>query len=791
MAFERIELNLIPDGEMPVFHCSQFDAGRPIIIDIMVGDDAYTPSAGVTFELHCRKVDDNIVTLDTYEVDENTVTFASTEQLCACVGDNLCEVSILLDNLVLGTLNFILHVEPDPLAGGLTSETSIYNLTEQVRDITEEVIGDDYYNKTQVDNLLDDKADKSTTYTKTEVDTALNLKADKSNTYTKTEVNSALALKANASDVYTKSQTDTLLNAKANTSDLATVATTGNYNDLTNKPTIPAAQVQSNWTQSDNSKVDYIKNKPTLATVATSGSYDDLTDKPTIPAAQVQSDYAQTDNTKVDFIKNKPDLSIYATQEDFILATGTEDETPYLFRAKPNSAGNRCLDKLVGGTVAFNQYAQKLDAYSNYSMNGIDITANSDNMLTIDGTATGALQYSITKSTITLIKDHKYFVPVPTGLTNLQYYINGVNNNYAGIFNCNYTNEINRYICIKFVGGDSFNNYKMPITPQVIDLTQMFGSTIADYIYSLEQSQAGAGVAWFRNLFPKSYYAYNAGVLKSVQTSKHITTGFNAYDNSTGKAKVVGGNQYQITGTYTSLTLDGETITPNASGIFTPDTSGEITVVGGNATNTCIHLVWDGERNGEYEPYVKHEYDLSGSRLVHRKFGIVDLGMLNWSYNSNLAYFYAELSDMKQATTSGELLNWVQKTYTQIGAMINANWASAPDNSIGTRQATPYICVKDTSYTDATAFKTAMSGQYLIYELATPFDETVSNPELRGIPMLDSNNKLYYYGDTCDDFTNPQIVDDFGTEEYVDTREVPIPVGHDTIYSKKTNYRYW
>lgn len=48
---------------------------------------------------------------------------------------------------------------------------------------------------------------------------------------------------------------------------------------------IPAAQVQSDYTQADNTKPDYIKNKPALKTVATSGSYNDLTDKPTIPAA--------------------------------------------------------------------------------------------------------------------------------------------------------------------------------------------------------------------------------------------------------------------------------------------------------------------------------------------------------------------------------------------------------------------------------------------------------------------------------------------------------------------------
>ena len=264
MAFERIELNICPAGDMPVFHCSQYDVGRPIIIDLKNGDDAFTPTAGTTFELHCRKVDDNIVTLDTYEVDGNTLTFTSTEQLCACPGDNLCEVAIYLDELCMGTLNFMLHVEPDPLAGGLESETQIYNLTEQVEAITEQVIGDNYYDKTEVDDLLDTKADKATTYTKTEVDTALNLKADKSTTYTKTETNNLLAGKADASDTYTKTQVDDALALKANSADLATVATTGDYDDLLNKPTIPAAQVQSDYTQTDNTQVDYIKNKPDI-----------------------------------------------------------------------------------------------------------------------------------------------------------------------------------------------------------------------------------------------------------------------------------------------------------------------------------------------------------------------------------------------------------------------------------------------------------------------------------------------------------------------------------------------
>ena len=43
------------------------------------------------------------------------------------------------------------------------------------------------------------------------------------------------------------------------------------------------ANVQANWTETNSSSDAYIKNKPSLATVATSGSYNDLSNKPTIP----------------------------------------------------------------------------------------------------------------------------------------------------------------------------------------------------------------------------------------------------------------------------------------------------------------------------------------------------------------------------------------------------------------------------------------------------------------------------------------------------------------------------
>ena len=67
---------------------------------------------------------------------------------------------------------------------------------------------------------------------------------------------------------------------------------------------------------------------------------------------------------------------------------------------------------------------------------------------------------------------------------------------------------------------------------QLFDLTQMFGSTIADYIYSLEQANAGAGVAWFKKLFPADYYPYSEPTIISSQTDRVDVRGKNLFDNS-------------------------------------------------------------------------------------------------------------------------------------------------------------------------------------------------------------------------------------------------------------------
>ena len=142
------------------------------------------------------------------------------------------------------------------------------------------------------------------------------------------------------------SQTDlnTALGAKANSADLATVATSGSYNDLTNKPTIPAAQVNSDW--SANSGVAQILNKPTLATVATSGSYNDLSNKPTIPTVNNATLTIQKNGTTVNTFTANASSNVTA---NITVPTATSDLTNDSgFIDEVSTITNARIDEIMG-----------------------------------------------------------------------------------------------------------------------------------------------------------------------------------------------------------------------------------------------------------------------------------------------------------------------------------------------------------------------------------------------------------------------------------------------------------
>ena len=376
MANEYIELNLIPTGEKPVFHAAQYDVGRPIIIKLKNGEDDFTPT-DLDLELQVRKVDNNIVTAVPDSVDGNVVTFLTTQQMCACSGTNLCEVQLSDENTTIATLQFYLVVQRDVLQGGLTSQSEIHDLEEQIAAIVPEVIGDEYYTADQVDEKI------------AEIPTF-----DPSNYYDK-------------SQLYTKTETNGFLSQKANTSALSTVAFSGSYNDLLNKPTIP--DVSNYYTKSEtysqnevNTLLGAKADTSSLSSVATTGDYDDLLNKPTIPAAQVQSDWSQSDNTEVDYIKNKPTIPTNA--ELLPIESGSATNTKsYIDSINTTLSGRNNIKYYdMSVTTVNNSYVSPFSAYKSENL---PASLQSKTVLSAQ-----VLSHSATNPTSVQFKDYTIYV---------------------------------------------------------------------------------------------------------------------------------------------------------------------------------------------------------------------------------------------------------------------------------------------------------------------------------------------------------------------------------------------
>lgn len=507
------------------------------------------------------------------------------------------------------------------------------------------------------------------------------------------------------------------------------------------------------------------------------------------------------------------------TQDFNVTLTPTStDTTPYLFKAVGDVYGDRLEDKIVGGTVAWNQLVNGY-IQDGYTQNGLT-WHSTEHSVSVSGTVTAAFEYNqvLLSRALTFRRDgRKYLItlskPISFDIVVGGYSTKAVAGTNGFIWTDASGGTWAAHLCA-IIPVDSVVDISN-LSLNIIDLTQMFGSTIADYIYSLEQSQAGAGVAWFKKLFPNDYYAYNAGELLSVEgLQSHDAVGFNQWDEEWGSGTYLNATGVKYDSTSKIRNVNPIEVFPNTKyywsvgstahdedSIFcydenmnflkriftvheatvgllftTPQNCRYINFAVNNTTynhDICINLS-NPSRNGEYEPYEKHSYPLDSSLTlrgipkldasnnlyydgdeytsdgkVKRKYGVVDLGTLDWGMDviGNANRFEAALPQPAPPRTR---TNCICPKYTSSTAPTFGNSA---DKMICTAT---QVYVRDDSYTDAATFKAAMSGVYLVYELATPTTETATP------------------------YTNPQIVSKYGTLEYV-TNSI-VPVGHKTTY---------
>ena len=208
--------------------------------------------------------------------------------------------------------------------------------------------------------------------------------------------------------------------------------------------------------------------------------------------------------------------------------------------------------------------------------------------------------------------------------------------------------------------------------------------------------------------------------------------------------------------------------TDNGSGVT-------INVADGNILNTFICVVNDGVtvNNVVFKPMVRlatdadAEYasavgsttnvsleqtvyggqaEIIGGELTLTKVA-VDLGTLSWGYNASLGLFNVESPANSPAVNDSANMRAICEQYdNQTGVPL----ASMPDgsfimNSSRFSSTRKVIAIKDSRYTDPTAFKTAVSGVKLVYNLATPQTYTLTGQEVE--TLLGENNVWADSGD--------------------------------------------
>ena len=290
-----------------------------------------------------------------------------------------------------------------------------------------------------------------------------------------------------------------------------------------------------------------IKAVPT-GTVPTNTTYWQLlAEKPTIGDGSITTnmlaDGAVTAD-KLDSSVSDKYAEVSGTYEDMVVGSAEQllstqydtDSVPYAFRKSPY--GDREFDEIVGGSIAWNQCCPT--ANINVSETNYTVVSNNDGKWTITVTAQATSvghNYQWVGAT-TFIANHVYAFLGSNG--NIRFQLKAYEKLSDTIFKPTTSAGNNVTIVFTNLAVGTYVVY-----PQLFDLTQMFGSSVADAIYAMEQSTSGSGVAFFRGLFPKPYYAYNAGQLISVSgLSAHKMTGFNQVntENAINATNIVSAN---------------------------------------------------------------------------------------------------------------------------------------------------------------------------------------------------------------------------------------------------------
>ena len=248
---------------------------------------------------------------------------------------------------------------------------------------------------------------------------------------------------------------------------------------------------------------------------------------------------------------------------------------------------------------------------------------------------------------------------------------------------------------------------------------------------------------------------WNYGVASDNQfSSSHQIKGLRTF---TVSAKTTGVGQINVCG-YNS---QGTKIYSDAALVTSGNTYGTKTITVTEDLWLCIYKITsstvpsevqveEGDTSTAYEPYAHSSATIQLGTTVYGADinwdtgvmtvtdGIIDMGNMGWTYSSANTRFQANMPlDYKIPASSSERITGLMCSCYEPN--ISPITGSRIDGTISGYEGSLSIYVNDYSYTDVTQFKTARTGQKILYRLATPTTIQLTSEQLE---MLKGYNRV-------------------------------------------------
>jgi len=453
--------------------------------------------------------------------------------------------------------------------------------------------------------------------------------------------------------------------------------------------------------------------------------------------------------------------------------SGDTQETPFILQGTGTANGTSSVDT---GTVGKHIQKQGSVYCVNQLVNNGNF-ANTNNWGNINGNISASLNvlsYTITEisdsyagnrieQSYTATVNHKYLVKVKVKCpydTTIRVYCGGFVvlgtalantwTEFATIITPANTNS-NNYLYFDVLNQSSYQvgDVIQVKEYQKVDLTQWFNGNIPQDLLDHPEHWG-----WYQNY--GNYITYNTGELVYSNGRYLVCGGRNLFDG-THDIQAIPSETYYCYGTSITLTYkdnNGNTIsseTKTNETFTTPSNCAYIGVSGSG--NICISLYYSGEDYSQYYPYEQPKvYDTgdeqlfstgvklsaSGERediydykepdgtILHRlgRVKLKDLTFQKYESGANWL-FYATVSGGRIAVGQGNKVGVVCSRYVCLGTARGGYDTAYGNDKLANWDANnSQFLVKDTSYSDATAFMNSFNdNDYLIFELATPTTE--------------------------------------------------------------------